>query len=365
MIYRFDKLFKWTSGKAIEPSEGTIPIYGSNGIIGYTDKPIFNNKIILGRVGAYCGSVEYCNGDFNATDNTLITTCDETKILYNYAYYLLKYYKLNYYAGGAAQPLITQGILKHLKCDIDDIPKQRKISKILDNYDKYISNITQLISHYDELIMNIYRQWFIFYNIPDYKIDSFKTIKPKNWSLNGEENISIPYNWNYDKLNKIGGFKRGKNITAEEMIDGEIPVISAGIEPSGYHNKPNVIGKSLTISASGANAGYLKYNISDIWAADCSYYQDDDNIWFVYCSLKYLQEVINNMRVGAAQPHVYPKNINNINIIIPEELLINKFNTLADPIFEKIKNLIETKKELEKQRDLLLPRLMSGRLNIE
>ena len=89
MEYHFSDLFTWTSGKPVTPTEGNIPIYGSNGIIGYSDKAKYHNRIILGRVGAYCGSVAYCPVGFDATDNTLITTCDTTKILYSYAYFLL------------------------------------------------------------------------------------------------------------------------------------------------------------------------------------------------------------------------------------------------------------------------------------
>ena len=88
MEYKFSQLFKWNSGKPITPTIGCIPVYGSNGIIGYTNKAKFENKIILGRVGAYCGSVEYCQNEFNATDNTLITTCDESKIIYLFAFHL-------------------------------------------------------------------------------------------------------------------------------------------------------------------------------------------------------------------------------------------------------------------------------------
>lgn len=66
------------------------------------------------------------------------------------------------------------------------------------------------------------------------------------------------------------------------MIEGIIPVISAGLEPSGNHNAFNVKGNNLTVSASGANAGYLSYHLENIWAADCSYYNNGDNIWFVW-----------------------------------------------------------------------------------
>lgn len=164
---------------------------------------------------------------------------------------------------------------------------------------------------------------------------------------------------------KLGNLKEEKNITSEKMIEGNIPVISAGLQPSGYHNEANVFGKSLTMSASGANAGYLKYNLKDIWAADCSYYQNDSNIWFVYSSLKFIKLAIKNLQVGAAQPHVYPKNINNLNIIIPEEKYIKMYQDKVSVMFEEIKILNEENTNLIQQRDLLLHRLMSGKLEIK
>ena len=68
------------------------------------------------------------------------------------------------------------------------------------------------------------------------------------------------------------------------MVEGEVPVISAGIAPSGYHIKANVKGTSLTISSSGANAGYLSIHYEDIWAADCMFITEENtkNIYYLY-----------------------------------------------------------------------------------
>ena len=149
------------------------------------------------------------------------------------------------------------------------------------------------------------------------------------------------------------------------MIEGEVPVISAGLEPSGYHNNFNVTGPSVTISASGANAGYLSYHQENIWAADCSYYSNEDNLWFAYNTLKFLQPVITNMQVGSAQPHVYAKNINKLTVLIPDDNIINLYEAKVKPLYEEIKILTIENKNLIKQRDSLLPRLMSGKLSVE
>ena len=158
------------SGKPISANEhGTIPVYGSNGIIGYTDNSKYFNKIILGRVGAYCGSVEYCPTEFNATDNTLITTCNEKLITYPFAFYSLKLMKLNNFAGGSAQPLITQGLLKHLKCDVPSIEKQKIIANILSAYDNLIENNNKRIKLLEQMAENLYKEWFVRFRFPGYE----------------------------------------------------------------------------------------------------------------------------------------------------------------------------------------------------
>lgn len=212
---------------------------------------------------------------------------------------------------------------------------------------------------------NLYKEWFVRFRFPGYEDVEFEEKKPRGWQVGTEDKKHFaPTIFRYDEFGTIGSFVRGKNITAAQMIEGNIPVISAGLQPSGYHNEANVFGENLTISASGANAGYLQYNLNDIWAADCSYYQDDATIWFVYNTLKYLQPVINNLQCGAAQPHVYPKNINRLCILIPTEELIHKYNDSVKPYYDEIKVLNQHNQLLTQQRDLLLPRLMSGKLEV-
>ena len=152
---------------------------------------------------------------------------------------------------------------------------------------------------------------------------------------------------------------------AEEMQKGTIPVISAGIEPSGFHNQSNVKGVSLTISNSGANAGYLQINYSDIWAADCSYCNSAKHSYFYYELLNNMRVVLFNLQKGAAQPHVYAKDINKMKILLPPSELIETANKKIKLMHEKIYSLQQQITNLTQQRDLLLPRLMSGKLEVE
>lgn len=267
--------------------------------------------------------------------------------------------------GGANQVNVSPKDVMGIKFDIPDITFQKKIANVLNAYDSLIQNNNKRIHLLEQMAENLYKEWFVRFRFPGYEDTEFEEKKPRGWKVGTEDkNHFAPTIFRYDEFGTIGSFVRGKNITAAQMIEGNIPVISAGLQPSGYHNEANVFGENLTISASGANAGYLQYNLNDIWAADCSYYQDDATIWFVYNTLKYLQPVISNLQCGAAQPHVYPKNINRLCILIPTEELIHKYNDSVKPYYDEIKVLNQHNQLLTQQRDLLLPRLMSGKLEV-
>ena len=82
----------------------------------------------------------------------------------------------------------------------------------------------------------------------------------------------------------------------------------------------------MRISASGANAGYVSFHMDNIWAADCSYCNDERYIYYLYEVLHFIQPIITNLQRGSAQPHVYAKDINRIKIIIPPTDVLIEIN---------------------------------------
>lgn len=284
-----------------------------------------------------------------------------------YLKYMLDTFKvyMQQISRGTTQDNLSLEKIKRVKFKVPNLNKQIKIAEILSQYDLFIENNNKRIKILEQMSEELYKEWFIKCRFPGFQKHSFKCMNPTGWVLGLHNNMIVPDSWRFGSLSEIANFLRGKNITKEKMIKGEVPVVSAGIEPSGYHNEANVKGMSLTMSASGANAGYLKYNLNDIWAADCSYYQNDSNIWFVYHSLNFIKKAIDNLQVGSAQPHVYPKNINKLCVIIPEQKYIEKFNEIVQTFYDEIKNIGKQNEKLIKQRDLLLPRLMTGKIEIK
>ena len=318
-----------------------------------------------GKIAKY----ESDTAGFGSTE-FFVLRAKKKKATADYVYYLsqtqyIRQLAVNSMTGASGRQRADAKYIGNIKWNFPDIEIQRKIADILSAYDNLIENNNKRIKLLEQMAENLYKEWFVRFRFPRYEDVEFEEKKPRGWQVGTEDKKHFtPTIFKYSELRKIGSFVRGKNITAANMIEGAVPVISAGLQPSGYHNEANVYGASLTISASGANAGYLQYHLQDIWTADCSYYQDDATIWFVYNTLKYIQPVISNLQCGAAQPHVYPKNINKLCVLIPTEELIYKFNEYVKPYYDEIKILNQRNQLLAKQRDMLLPRLMSGKLEV-
>ena len=282
--------------------------------------------------------------------------CDEKQVVPLYLYYYMKanldYIKL--FGTGATFPEISGKTMGKIKVEIfKSLDVQHRIASILSTYDTLIENNTKRIRLLEKMAENLYKEWFVRFRFPGHE--------------NVEMENGLPKGWKRGSLSDVCEFKRGKNITSSEMEEGNVLVISAGLEPSGYHSCSNVRGVNVTMSSSGANAGYIAIHYSDIWAADCSYIKEatTDNIYYVYELLNNIRNVINNFQRGAAQPHVYPKDVNRIKLILPSKELMLKANGRLEIMHNEIYNFQKQNSLLARQRDLLLPRLMSGKLEVK
>lgn len=142
------------------------------------------------------------------------------------------------------------------------------------------------------------------------------------------------------KIGDICEVKRGTTITQKNAIEGDVPVVAGGIKPTYFHNTPNRLGKTITISGSGANAGFVNFWDIPIFASDCStvqVFRDDVSIHYVHYFLLSKQEFIyKEFRSGAAQPHVYGKDIANIEVPVPPLSTQQKIVAKLDAIFAEI-----------------------------
>lgn len=239
-----------------------------------------------------------------------------------------------------------------LKIALPDIKTQEEIANVLISYDKLIQNNQKQIKLLEEAAQRLYKEWFVDLRFPGYEETEI---------VDGE-----PQGWKSGSLSDIAVFKRGKTITKAQVQDGEVPVVAGGLEPAYYHNKANTVAPVITVSGSGANAGFARlYNV-DVFASDCSFADSETTpyLFFVYCFVKENKASLDALQKGAAQPHVYAKDINALALVIPDEEILELFCKSVSPYYEKIK-VLQGQVELAIQaRNRLLPKLMNGEIEI-
>jgi len=147
-------------------------------------------------------------------------------------------------------------------------------------------------------------------------------------------------------LKEICIVKKGQSITRKDILPGKVPVIAGGQHPAYYHNKANYADKTITVSASGAYAGFVNYFEIPIFASDCSAIVAKSNeilLKYVYYMLKYQQKIIYDFQRGGGQPHVYPKDLMDLKLKLPT------FSTQKEivSILEKAEKVKELRKEVD------------------
>ena len=145
-----EDIANFSNGKAIKPSVGSIPIYGGNGIIGFTEDNNAENVIVIGRVGANCGCVYYNEAKCWVNDNSIKGTSRDGHN--GYLFFVLKSLELNKVSEGSGQPLLTQTILNGLSFFIPDSKTIIDFNKFATRILRYIDNLAEENSHLRTLL---------------------------------------------------------------------------------------------------------------------------------------------------------------------------------------------------------------------
>ena len=229
--------------------------------------------------------------------------------------------------------------------------KESEAKKLLDSIDTYILNELGItIPEIDASLEN--RLFFTsFKDVTGSRLDPYyKLYFSSNYK-------SVKYD--SFRLGSITNICKGTALTSKDIIPGNIPVIAGGKSSPYSHNEANFDGNVITVSASGAYAGYVWYHQNPIFATDCSVIssKDESLVLTSYIAevLKSIQSIIYRLQVGAAHPHVYPSDLMNIYIpsipISQQKTIVNKAQSIRDiakKVIEEGNSILENaKKEVE------------------
>ena len=298
------------------------------------------NSICVSCIGSDLGKV-VITSEPTVTNQQINSIVIDNKICnVDFVYYsMLQLGKiLNYHSKtSTAVPIINKTQFSNYEIKLPPLETQEKIAKALSSLDDKIELNNKINQNLEQQAQAIFNKFF--------------------------ENCQIE-----NKV--IGNYltpKRGKNLLSKDAKHGDIPVIAGGLNPATYHNIANTMAPVITISASGANAGYVNLWHIPVWASDSSYIDSSINpyVYFWYVLLKKRQKEIYDSQTGSAQPHIYPKHIEKMSIFNLNIINVKKYNEHVKPLFETIGNNLSENKRLTQLRDTLLPKLMSGEIDVD
>lgn len=356
---KLETIIQFKNGKKRPNSSGTIPVYGGNGILGYTNESNYKDCIIVGRVGAYCGSVYYEPFECWISDNAIAgQPKNDTDI--SYAYYLLSSLQLNRRHIGTGQPLLTQSILNGIECLIPDIETQKKISGFLGTIDQKIylneevnKNLEAQAQAYflDRFIANADPTW------PQGTLSDLGTVvgggtpskkHPEYYSEHGIPWIT-PKDLSVDKSKFIShgendisdiGFS---NSSAMKMPEGT--VLFSSRAPIGYI----AIASNVVTTNQGFKSVIPNTNVGTA---------------FMYFFLKQVLPTIEGMASGSTFKEISGSGMKSVPAVIPDNETLRMFSEFCKPLFEQQAMLEAENRRLSGIRDALLPKLMSGEIDV-
>ena len=286
----------------------------------------------------------------------LRVTIDQRKAIPKFVFYQLQKTEtigwVEKHAVGSTMLNLNTSILSNVPIQIPSIDKQRFIVGVLSAYDNLIENNQKQIKLLEEAAQRLYKEWFVDLRFPGHE--------------NTKITDGVPEGWRRGALADVATFKRGKTITKEQTNPGVVPVVAGGLEPAYFHDTFNTGAPVITVSGSGANAGFTRMYHTKVWASDCSYVDSvaTENLAWVYCFLKENNTKIETMQKGAAQPHVYAKDINALEAVIPNDKQMKRFQAITEPMFARIGTLKTQKARLREACNCLLPKLMNGEIEV-
>lgn len=240
---------------------------------------------------------------------------------------------------------VTKTSLRDLLIPVPPKTQQTKIEEILTEADAQIQSFEHLIAKKREIKQGTMQELL--------------TGKTRLHGYNAE--------WVESPLKQICNIIRGNQISRSEVIAGLIPVIAGGKEPSCYHNQFNRSGITITISGSGANAGYVAIHDNPIFASDCSTISESISydIWFVYYLMKSMQNKIYDLQTGGAQPHVYPIHLEPLIVNLPFD--IEEQKGIGKVLSDMDAEIAALEKRLEKAKAIkqgMMQQLLTGKIRL-
>lgn len=377
----FDSFRKPLSSSEREKIKGKIPYYGAADVIGYISKYLFDGHYVLiaedGSVINNNGNpiVQNVKGQFWVSNHSHVLKGNNL-VSTEYIYYYLKQIKIKPYLTGSVQMKLNQSNLNRIPFRYPSTKVQKSITNILSSLDDKIELNNKINKNLEEIAQTLYKRWFVDFEFPDENGEPYKS--------NGGEMVDselgmIPKGWKNEALSSVLDNKR------ERVGSKDLPVLSAIKEgklvlssdfftkdvPSKNLSKYLVVGqREFSYNPARINIGSIGMNEFDFSGCVSPIYvvlKSENlyvNFFSLYFKMKSFAEEVNLRASGSVRQSLNYDDLGRIMIVYPPRKIITEFNKIYDAIYAILKNNEKLNKKLSNTRDELLPKLMSGEIEV-
>jgi type I restriction enzyme S subunit len=351
-IVKIGEILKIGSGKDYKHlGNGDIPVFGTGGKMLSVDSYLYDGEsVCIGRKGTIDKPL-LLSGKFWTVD-TLFYTHSFNNALPRFIYYSFLMINWKKYNEASGVPSLSKTTIESIKILLPPKSEQKKIANFLTTWDKAIEKQSALIKQKQQLKKGLMQK--IFSQEIRFKDDD------------GNDFLD----WEEKKLKDIGKIKKGSQLNKSELTEvGEYPAINGGINPSGYTDKWNTGGDTITVSEGGNSCGYINLIISKFWSGGHCYSIQElgSNVlnMFLFQYLKFNERLIMRLRVGSGLPNIQKSDINNFKVKLPsllEQTKIANSLTLADDEISKLEQELDV---LQTQIQGLMQQLLTGQVRVK
>ena len=380
-------LLSFSNGKSSPERSDNLsyPVYGSNGIIGFSDQVnALPGTIIIGRVGSYCGSLHFSNSSCWVTDNAIranaINGNDE-----KFLFYMLHTLRLNDFRVGSGQPLLNQTILSQISTTIPIRSEQRYIAHILGTLDEKIELNRQMNKTLEATARAIFKSWFIDFDPVKAKVEGRKPA-----CMDTETAALFPSSFQNSVLGKI---PKGWEVTT---IDEDFNVTMGQSPPGSTYNED---GNGMPFYQGRKDFGF-RYPTRRVYCSapkrfaekgdtlvsvrapvgDVNMVEEKCSIGrgvaairhntgsrsYTYYTMQSLQEVFSRYEAeGTVFGSINKTDFQTLSHLRPPNEIIEVFERLVYPLDQSIENNENESRTLAQIRDTLLPKLLSGEIRVD
>jgi type I restriction enzyme S subunit len=350
---------------------GHVPVMGSAGQNGFHDTALAKGPgIVVGRSGASFGQVHFSAVDY-WPHNTALYVTDFKGNDERFAFYFLKAIDFSGYNSGSAQPSLNRNFIYSIPVRIPPLAEQKAIAAVLGALDDKIELNRRMNATLEAMARALFQSWFVDFDLVRAKLDGRQppNLDPATAALfpdsfQDSELGHIPKGWEVRTLGEVIELAYGKPLKAEDRKTGPICVYGAN-GPVGWHDEKLVSGPGIVVGRKG-NPGVVTWAHGDFYPIDTTFYVepkgDCRSLYFLFYALS--NHDLANLSADSAVPGLNRNHAYMSKQVIPPASLLEAFDKQAAPIFDAIHANETQSRTLATLRDTLLPKLLSGDINI-